>query len=75
MQYHFDPAELSPEKLQAIQQLEKDQDIILIAVEPESELTPAPTLAKLTPEEVMKVQMLEKELNQVLVAYSNQTTQ
>ncbi len=69
MQYNFDPAELTPEKLSAIQNLETEQDLILVAVAKDSEAAVTQT-AELNDLELEKIQHLEKELNKVLIAYT-----
>lgn len=58
------PAELAPEQVARLRDLEHELGSVVIAYQPES------PYARLTPEQVTRLQALEHELGLVLLAYN-----
>ena len=61
---HYHTAELDESTLHAVQQLESDLGVVLVAVEPD------PKPASLERAQLAKVQALEQHTGKVLLAYS-----
>ncbi len=63
MASQYQPAQISDEDLQTIQNMENDMDKVIVAVEPE------PKFAELSESELANLQQAEQKLGVVMLAY------